>query len=283
MTPEELQNELDTPLIGGVERHPLTSNKSTIMSSPNMTGPSRDASFNEVDSTATESSAQLSHTTPNPMHCHHHLCHDSNSHAHQQRNHRQSRHIEPSATARVSENQNQNEQNIYTNHPDDQSDSDEAPNVSKLPHRPQMTKLPCRNRCTCHEHHHHQHHHQIQHHNHIQNDTWVGAIGLRQTCLNFIAFFSPFHSKFGSQNCQHMRRKIQRPGANVSNATRCNGSATKRIVARRPSNDLIETAIDKLEEIGSDSEAGPPLPPRPPMSRQRFSLSMETGKRSPID
>lgn len=96
--------------------------------------------------------------------------------------------------------------------------------------------------------------------------------------LHFIAI-SPFHSKFSSHNnCQHMRRIIQKPDVNVQSAKRCPGSTTKRIAARRPSNDLIETAIDKLEEIGSDSEAGPPLPPRPPMSRQRFSLSMETGK-----
>lgn len=89
-----------------------------------------------------------------------------------------------------------------------------------------------------------------------------------------------FHRKLNAHNhCQHVRRKIQRPNVNViQNDIRRDGPPTKRIAARRPSNDRIETAIDKLEEIGSDSEAGPPLPPRPPMQRQRFSLSMETGK-----
>lgn len=87
---------------------------------------------------------------------------------------------------------------------------------------------------------------------------------------------SLIRSKTGSHTCQHMRRKIQRPDGNVSHGD----SATKRIAARRPSNDQIETAIDKLEEIAPDDETGPPLPPRPPISRQRFSLSMETGKRS---
>lgn len=92
------------------------------------------------------------------------------------------------------------------------------------------------------------------------------------------------HRKFNSNHhsCQHIRRKIQRPDVNVQNDIRCGGPAMKRIASRRPSNDrTIETAIDKLEEIGSDGEVVPPLPPRPPMSRQRFTLSMETGKRPP--
>lgn len=71
-----------------------------------------------------------------------------------------------------------------------------------------------------------------------------------------------------------MRRKIQRPEMNARNPTRCD----KRSAAECRSSDRIETAIDKMDEIASDSEAGPPLPPRPPISRQRFSLSMETGE-----
>lgn len=166
MTTDDLQNELDTPLIGDSERvqeerHSPTSN-STSNPSP-MANASRDISFNEAESTTTESSPKLLSTNQSANHCHHHLCHNGDdAHAHQHRNFHRSRHIEPSETARAIENsqQNQNHQNIYTNHPDDQSDSDDTPNAPKLPNRPQMMKLPCRNRCTCHE-----RHHQIQHQN----------------------------------------------------------------------------------------------------------------------
>lgn len=172
MAPDDVLNELDTPLIDcnveqmKKERHPFTPNSNQSTNSPNTNNPRRDTSFSEVESTATESSAKLSHLNQNVNQCHHHLCYEANSHAHQQRNQRQSRRIESSGTASVGENQNQNQQNIYTNHPDDQSDSDGSLNVPKLPNRPQTMKLPCRNRCTGHE-----HHHQNQHHNHLRNDT----------------------------------------------------------------------------------------------------------------
>lgn len=154
------------------KRHPLTPNSNQSKNSPNATNQSRNASFNEIESTTTESSPRISNVNQNTPRCHHHLCHDGDSHAHQQHIQRQSRHIESNGSARIGEisHQSQTQQNIYTNHPDDQSDSDDVPHVPKLPNRPQMMKLPCRNRCTCHEHHHH--HHQIQpHHNQIQNHT----------------------------------------------------------------------------------------------------------------
>lgn len=38
-----------------------------------------------------------------------------------------------------------------------------------------------------------------------------------------------------------------------------------------------ETTVDKTNEITSDNETGPPLPPRPSI-RSQFSLSLEEGK-----
>lgn len=167
MTPDNLQNELDTLLIDELERlHPLTPNttKSKNSNQSPMINASRNASFDEIEPHATNASPKISNLNQNTNHCHHHLCPDGDSHTHQQHNFQQSRHIEPSETAGMDENAQpnyNNQQNIYTNHPDDQSDLDETPNVPKLPNRPQMMKLPCRNRCTCHE---------RQHHNHSQNN-----------------------------------------------------------------------------------------------------------------
>lgn len=153
MTPEDLQNELDAPLIGDVgripeERHSSTPNSNESTYSSQMANASPDTSVNETATIPTDSSMpNITNLNRNSYHCHHHLCHDGNSHPIQQRNNRSRLIVNTSETTRVDEA----EQNIYSNHPDDQSDSDVSPDVPKLPNRPQM-KLPCRNHCTFHEH-----------------------------------------------------------------------------------------------------------------------------------
>lgn len=82
-----------------------------------------------------------------------------------------------------------------------------------------------------------------------------------QPCANSNYIFFSFISPSNTHSCHHMRSEV----------------TTKPLVTRQSSNDRLETAIDKTEEIVSDTDAGPPLPPRPPITRQRFTLSMETG------